>query len=189
MPLSKVIDTQKGNRVYSNQEWYHQHLLHGCWKLTCPYVAVNYHPSMYEPQVHPDYKLCTGLLRGPSSNDQSPAEIRKWIWSYSQRRPVEQSVQPVNLNLDLVTKRQDRFNIILPEFTPKWLPSLQSMYDYQRLVCEKRKDLRTAGLLPDLAGIAIIQNERLFQDGIELTGVQPEVKRGRGLDFGDIIVV
>ena len=57
MPLSKVIDIQKGNRVYSNQEWYHQHLLHGCWKLTCPYVAVNYHPSMYEPQVHPDYQL------------------------------------------------------------------------------------------------------------------------------------
>ena len=64
VPLIKIIDTQKGDRVYTNQEWYHQHLLHGCWRLTCPYTANNYHPSKYEPLVHPDLNRCIGLLRG-----------------------------------------------------------------------------------------------------------------------------
>ena len=30
VPLVKIIDAQKGDRNYTNQEWYHQHLLHGC---------------------------------------------------------------------------------------------------------------------------------------------------------------
>lgn len=79
VPVSKVIDAQKGDREYTNQDWYRQHLLHGCWKLSCPYIAVNYHPSQYEPQVHPELDLCIGLLRGPNLNGQSPIEVQKWM--------------------------------------------------------------------------------------------------------------
>ena len=43
------------------------------------------------------------------------------------------------------------------------------MNDYQRLAYEKRRELREFGLLPALAGIAIINNNGLFKDGVELT--------------------
>ena len=168
MPLVKIIDAQKGDRNYTNQEWYHQHLLHGCWKLTCPYIANNYHPSKYEPLVHPDLNRCLGLLRGPASTGQLTTEIQKWMWSYNQRRPIEQSIEPI-LCSDFVTKRPERLDITLPKVIPTWLPTLQSMNDYQRLAYEKRRELRELGLLPALAGIAIVNNNRLFKDGVELT--------------------
>ena len=160
MPLVKIVDTQKGDRNYTNQDWYHQHLLHGCWKLTCPYIANNYHPSKYEPLVHPNLNRCIGLLRGPISTGQSTTEIQKWIWSYNQRRPIEQSIEPI-LCSDFVTKRPERFDITLPKVIPKWLSTLQAMNDYQRLAYEKRRELKELGLLPALAGIAIVNNNRL----------------------------
>ena len=39
VPLSIVNDLRNQDRTFTNEEWYQQHLIYGCWKLTCPYVA------------------------------------------------------------------------------------------------------------------------------------------------------
>lgn len=47
-------------------------------------------------------------------------------------------------------------------------PTLQAMYDYDHVFQDKRRNLKAIVLLPALAGISII-NDKIYQDGIELT--------------------
>ena len=47
---------------------------------------------------------------------------------------------------------------------------------------EKRRELRELGLLPALAGIAIVNNNRLFKDGVELTE-EPSKATQRALEL------
>ena len=171
VPLSIINDLRNQDRIFTNEQWYQQHLIYGCWKLTCPYVALNYHCLDNETDLDPNQLLCITTLAAPCFNCQSPQEIRKWMYSYALRSPKESGLFPHFTFSEEITKSLDRLTLSSPDFPsyPSWIPPLQTLYDFYALFNEKRRILKHFKFLPQFAGCNVFQRE-YYIDGKPLTG-------------------
>ena len=169
VPLSIVNDLRTQSRSFTNEQWYQQHLIYGCWKLTCPYVALNYHPLTDEIDLTPEKLVCTATLAASCFNGQMPQEVRKWIYSYSIRSPRELSLIPVTVPADSLVKSLERLTISPPLDLPNWIPSLDCLLEFANLFNQKRKILADLQFLPTFAGCNVIQRE-YYLDGQLLSG-------------------
>ena len=171
VPLSIVNDLRNQDRTFTNEEWYQQHLIYGCWKLTCPYVAVNYHPLLNETDLDPNQPLCVTTLAAPCFNGQSPEEIRKWMYLYALRSSQESGLITAFTPASAIVKSLSRLTLLSTTIGsyPEWIPTTQTLIAFHHLFREKRRILKHFNFLPQFAGCNVFQRE-YYIDGKPLTG-------------------
>ena len=171
VPLSIVNDLRNQDRTFTNEQWYQQHLIYGCWKLTCPYVAVNYHPLINETDLDPHRPMCITILAAPCFNGQSPEEIRKWMNMYALRSSQESGLITAFTPASAIVKSLSRLTLLSTTIGsyPEWIPTSQTLIAFHNLFSEKRRLLKYHDFLPQFAGCNVFQRE-YYIDGKPLTG-------------------